>query len=100
MTVVRFEIDGWDFDGALCREIPDAWLYFFPEKGLSNDGSVKTAKMLCAVCPVKQTCANYAISNTSITHGIWGGMGIRQIQRIRATLGINMQEEEEDGEVA
>lgn len=99
MTVVRFVIDQWDFDGSLCREIPESWHYFFPEKGKSNDGSVKTAKALCNVCPIKQRCADYAIRNTNITHGIWGGMSFREIQRIRAALGIG-EEEEEDGEVA
>ena len=99
MTVLRFEYDTTTFDGALCREIPESWYYFFPEKGKSNDGSVKTAKELCSRCPIKLKCADYAIRNPSITHGIWGGMSFREIQRIRAALGIG-EEEEEDGEVA
>lgn len=88
MTVVRFLTDGWDFEGALCREIPESWHYFFPEKGKSNDGAVKTAKSICKQCVVKKPCAQYAISNTEITHGIWGGMTFRQIQRIRGAMGL------------
>jgi Transcription factor WhiB len=92
MGFVRFEINDWDFSGAACREIVDAHVYFFPEKG----SSVSTAKMICSVCPVKRECLNYAVQHTEIVHGVWGGMSSREIRRIRATLGI--QEEEEDDE--
>ena len=42
---------------------------FFPERGESAD----PAREVCAPCPVRQPCLEYALSNR-ITHGIWGGL--------------------------
>ena len=42
---------------------------FFPGRG----ESAGPARQVCAACPVRQPCLDYAISNR-ITHGIWGGL--------------------------
>lgn len=52
---------------ALCNQTdPEA---FFPERWMEG----KDAKMVCAKCPVKQDCFDYAVSNNE-EYGIWGGV--------------------------
>ena len=56
---------------AACR---DAELdVFFPERG----ESAGPARQVCARCPVRQPCLDYAISNR-IAYGIWGGLTGRE----------------------
>lgn len=62
-------------DSALCAQTdPDI---FFPEKG----GSTTPATSVCAQCPVRAECLEYAISH-DIRHGIWGGMSDNDRRRI------------------
>jgi len=61
---------------AQCRGIdPD---FFFPERGVST----KDAKAVCAECPVKEHCLEYAIAGRE-RFGIWGGLSERERRRIR-----------------
>ncbi len=46
---------------------------FFPERG----EPAGPARQVCARCPVRQTCLEYALINR-ITHGIWGGLTERE----------------------
>jgi WhiB family redox-sensing transcriptional regulator len=46
---------------------------FYPERGQS----AKPARQVCARCPVRQPCLEYALSNR-ITSGIWGGLTERE----------------------
>ena len=50
---------------------------FFPNDGVG----VITAQKVCAECPVKDPCREYALAN-NITHGVWGGTSERQRRRI------------------
>jgi len=52
---------------------------FFPGRG----ESAGPARQVCAVCPVRQPCLDYAISN-GITHGIWGGLTERERRALRS----------------
>jgi WhiB family redox-sensing transcriptional regulator len=52
---------------------------FFPERG----ESAEPARRVCAACPVRQACLDYAISNR-ITHGIWGGLTERERRALRS----------------
>jgi hypothetical protein len=52
---------------------------FFPERG----ESAGPARQVCATCPVRQPCLDYAISNR-ITHGIWGGLTERERRALRS----------------
>ncbi|HUP86173.1 MAG TPA: WhiB family transcriptional regulator [Acidimicrobiales bacterium] len=64
----------WMADGN-CRDAPPS--LFFP-----NDGAgVETARQLCATCPVKEACLEYALRNR-IDHGVWGGASERERRRI------------------
>ena len=52
---------------------------FFPERG----ESAGPARQVCAACPVRQPCLDYAISNR-ITHGVWGGLTERERRALRS----------------
>ena len=50
---------------------------FFPSDGTGVD----IARALCATCPVKEPCLEYALRNR-IDHGVWGGASERERRRI------------------
>jgi WhiB family redox-sensing transcriptional regulator len=69
---------------------PDAWRqhaecrgmdpeFFYPERGEDVDA----IKAVCATCPVRAQCLEYAITHREM-HGIWGGLSERQRRRIRS----------------
>ncbi|MBW8825125.1 MAG: WhiB family transcriptional regulator [Acidobacteria bacterium] len=58
-----------------CREVAPAT--FFPSDGVGVD----VARRLCAECPVKEPCLEYALVER-IDHGIWGGASERERRRI------------------
>lgn len=60
-----------------CRDEPPA--VFFPSDGVG----VEVARRLCATCPVKEPCLEYALRNR-IDHGVWGGASERERRRILA----------------
>jgi WhiB family redox-sensing transcriptional regulator len=51
---------------------------FFPGRG----ESAEPARQICAGCPVRQPCLDYALSH-GITHGIWGGLAERDRRVLR-----------------
>ena len=65
-------------DDAACYGIADRSI-FFPGRGESSD----PAKKVCAGCPVREECLNYAEVNL-LKYGVWGGLSERQ-RRIRRT---------------
>ena len=73
---------GWEFDQArwtsqaACVGHPAE--LFFPGKG----ESLSPARALCASCPVRLDCLDYAL-RWSIPHGIWGGLSPRQRRHLR-----------------
>jgi WhiB family transcriptional regulator, redox-sensing transcriptional regulator len=58
-----------------CRLEPPAT--FFPSDGVG----VEVARRICATCPVKDPCLEYALRNR-IDHGVWGGASERERRRI------------------
>jgi len=52
---------------------------FFPERG----ESAGPARQVCAACPVRQPCLDYAITNR-ITHGVWGGLTERERRALQS----------------
>ena len=58
-----------------CRNEPPA--VFFPSDGVG----VEVARRICATCPVKEPCLEYALRNR-IDHGVWGGASERERRRI------------------
>lgn len=69
---------------ALCSaDDPD----FFPEKGTDTKGATDRAKAICAKCPVQEVCLETALQNNE-KHGIWGGKGRPQREKIRRERGM------------
>lgn len=54
---------------------------FFPPKG-TNKVEVERIQRICAICPVKLACLEYAMER-NIAFGIWGGHTVRDRQRLR-----------------
>ncbi|MFP5322465.1 MAG: WhiB family transcriptional regulator [Acidimicrobiia bacterium] len=61
-------------DGS-CRNHPPE--VFFPSDGVG----VAVAQRICATCPVRVECLEYALENR-IDHGVWGGASERERRRI------------------
>ena len=51
---------------------------FFPGRG----ESAEPARQVCAGCPVREPCLEFALSH-GITHGIWGGLTERDRRALR-----------------
>lgn len=59
----------------LCANVPPAT--FFPSDGVG----VEVARAICAGCPVREACLEYAL-DSRIDHGVWGGCSERERRRI------------------
>lgn len=69
----EFDVD-WMKKGR-CRDISPS--VFFPSDGVG----VEVARAICADCPVKAPCLEYALANR-VDHGVWGGASERERRRI------------------
>ena len=65
----------WAEDAKCLQADPDT---FFPEKG----GSTREAKRICAQCPVRAECLEYALDNDE-RFGIWGGLSERERRKLK-----------------
>ena len=52
---------------------------FFPGRG----ESAEPARLVCAGCPVREPCLDYALGN-GITSGVWGGLAERDRRELRS----------------
>lgn len=64
-------------DEGTCNQIGDVDL-FYPDKGGSN----KKAKAVCAACPVRVQCLQYALE-AGEQFGIWGGLSEQERTALR-----------------
>lgn len=73
---------------AACRDLPP-WgkELFFPIAGETG----REAKAICAGCPVRQDCLEWAL-RTKEDDGIWGGMTAPERRRIRRTADVQFAE--------
>lgn len=62
-----------------CRERDPA--IFFPEDRAGSEAAIA----ICATCPVRADCLEYAIE-ADIRYGVWGGMTEKQRRRFVRTL--------------
>ena len=80
---------GWQFDAA-CRG-EDSALFFAPgyfERREEKAAREVRAKAICADCPVRETCLEFALGIRE-SHGVWGGLNEqerRQVLRQRRSL--------------
>ena len=72
--------ENWREDAA-CSGSDNA--FFFPIG--EDESTVAPAKAICAVCPVKEECLQYALS-TNQTEGVWGGLSGPERRRLRRRL--------------
>ncbi len=73
---------GWQQEAA-CRG-EDSTLFFAPsyfEKREEKDAREAQAKRLCARCPVREPCLEYAL-RTRDPHGVWGGLNELERRRL------------------
>lgn len=68
----------WMLEARCLDADPEA---FFPEKG----GSTREAKRICAACPVREECLEYALENDE-RFGIWGGLSERERRRAKRVV--------------
>jgi WhiB family transcriptional regulator, redox-sensing transcriptional regulator len=62
---------------ARCRGVdPDA---FYPVS--EDESAAEPAKAVCALCPVREPCLEYALTVRE-KHGVWGGLTERERRRI------------------
>ncbi|AJP04851.1 transcriptional regulator [Streptomyces cyaneogriseus subsp. noncyanogenus] len=54
--------------------------FFFPEPG----SSVREAKRICGLCPIRSACLEYALSNDE-RFGVWGGLSEKERLQLRRT---------------
>ncbi|MEV8593918.1 WhiB family transcriptional regulator [Streptomyces sp. NPDC052013] len=52
--------------------------FFFPEPG----SSVREAKRICGLCPIRATCLEYALSH-DMRFGVWGGLSEKERLELR-----------------
>ena len=67
---------------------------FFPGRG----EPAEPARRICASCPVRQPCLEFALSR-GITHGIWGGLTERDRRALR-TRHAGAAQRERDAAIA
>ena len=68
---------------AACKTL-DVPFFFAPEGERYAERLIRetNARALCASCPVRVQCLDYALGNT-IRHGIWGGLNAEERERER-----------------
>lgn len=73
--------EAW-FCRAACRALPTE--LFFPAGELDDQavGQAEEAKAVCAQCPVRVACLEFAIA-TNQPYGIWGGANTSERRSIR-----------------
>ena len=60
-----------------CRGKPQDW--WFPEKG-ADPSLQRTAQAICAECPVREPCLDYALASDE-RFGVWGGLTVKERRR-------------------
>ena len=72
--------ESWRKDAA-CRAYPAEM--FFPVA--DSPSAAKAAKVICAACPVREDCLDFALE-TAQSEGVWGGMDAGERRRLRRRI--------------
>ena len=73
----------WQSQGACLHADPDV---FFPVSDAGASATqIRTARAICAGCPVRSRCIDYAIEHREI-QGIWGGTTDDERKKLRRAL--------------
>ena len=57
---------------------------FFATKG--DNRITRAAREICYQCPALEPCRAFALSHSEIQYGVWGGLSMKEILRIRAQI--------------
>src|SRR5258708_12783090 len=80
-TAARAAPAGWASRGAGRDSDPDLFFPIAPTgPGLQQ---IAQAKAVCARCPVRRECLQYALATHQV-HGVWGGTSEEERQRLRS----------------
>jgi hypothetical protein len=60
-----------EMGGAPCENAPD--MFFIDEQDPLGREKMRISRALCADCPIKMKCLQYALEANE-AHGIWGGL--------------------------
>lgn len=72
--MITIPMPDW-YERAICAQTdPEA---FYPEAGCNPE----PAKKVCATCPVRRRCLEWALGNGE-TFGVWGGTTYKQRQKM------------------
>jgi len=85
---MSFNIGDWRAHRA-CKDVDTA--VFFPQ----NRTGVVAARKICAECPVRWECLNYAVCN-QIQYGIWGGTSENQRANLIRAMRMLVGRDDED----
>jgi WhiB family transcriptional regulator, redox-sensing transcriptional regulator len=78
MTMVTGRAADWRSAAACLNADPDLFFPMMTGRGLEQ---TEKAKAICARCPVRQQCLEFARAHDPI-YGIWGGTTLDERQRI------------------
>jgi WhiB family redox-sensing transcriptional regulator len=77
---------GWESRAACLSCDPDLFFPIAPSGPALQQ--IAQAKAVCARCPVRRECLQYALATRQV-HGVWGGTSEEERQQLRRTLTID-----------
>lgn len=88
MAGLNWQRPEW-FDDAACRDVPTS--VFFPPEDAPGDPRSELhdshiARLICAVCPVREQCLDYALENKE-RYGLFGGASETQRRKVAHARG-------------
>ena len=78
---VKWDVDKWRRSAA-CSSLDTNLFFPDPEGGPETIPMIASAKAVCAECPVKQSCLEFAIRTRQLD-GVWGGHTPEERRSIR-----------------
>jgi WhiB family transcriptional regulator, redox-sensing transcriptional regulator len=72
---------------AACRDAGVMMLFFGPdgERPAERETRERKARAICAVCPIRAECREYALGHPA-RYGIWGGLNAEELAAERRRL--------------
>lgn len=67
--------------GAACRDVDPELFFPAAERGPARRKQVRAAKAVCAECPVREECLDFALE--ALSHGVAGGLDEHERRALR-----------------
>lgn len=87
MSIFDFTPPEWMAEAPCASVDPEL---FFPDKGATR--TVAEARAICADCPVRAQCLEYALTSEEALYGVWAGTTERDRRPMRKARGISRYE--------